>query len=119
MVPQERLNCRLVCGGRSVLSLQDAATTAATNLPLLPGLPSNALTDALGYLHAHPQLRSALVAFLKADSTKEFLATVTQLAIKVNPKDFAALVSRLSLSVSGVSDTRKDKVTHDAGSKHL
>ena len=79
--------------------MQDEATTtaaaaaAATNLPQLPGLPSNALTDALGYLHSHPQLRSALITFLQADSTKEFLATVTQLAIKVNPKEFAALVS--------------------------
>lgn len=79
--------------------LQDAATTTAAaavtaaNLPGLPGLPSNALTDTLGYLHAHPQLRSALITFLKADSTKEFLATVTQLAIKIKPQEVAALVS--------------------------
>ena len=82
--------------------LQDAATAtaaaaaSASSLPLLPGLlPSNAVTDALSYLHAHPQLRSALITFLEADSTKEFLATVTQLAIKINPKQFAALVSHL------------------------
>ena len=70
-----------------------AAAVTAANLPGLPGLPSNALTDTLGYLHAHPQLRSALITFLKADSTKEFLATVTQLAIKIKPQEVAALVS--------------------------
>lgn len=79
-----------------------AAGAASTlpQLPKLPGLPGNALTETLGYLHAHPQLRSALITFLQADSTKQFLAIVTQLAIKVKPEQVAALVSLLSLVFS-------------------
>lgn len=86
--------CSGFCCPQEVATATGAAAAVVSSLPGLPGLlPSNALTDTLGYLHTHPQLRSALITFLEADSTKDFLATVTQLAIKINPKQFAALVS--------------------------
>ena len=73
--------------------LQDAAAaTAASMLPSIPGLPSNALTDLVAFLHDHPEVRSAVITFLQADSTKQFLATISSLAIKVNPAQVAGLV---------------------------
>ena len=61
-------------------------------LPSIPGLPSNALIGLVGFLHDHPEVRSAVIAFLQADSTKQFLATISSLAIKVNPAQVAGLV---------------------------
>ena len=61
-------------------------------LPSIPGLPSNALVGLVGFLHGHPEVRSAVITFLQADSTKQFLATISSLAIKVNPAQVAGLV---------------------------
>ena len=73
--------------------LQDAAAaTAASVLPSIPGLPSNVLIGLVGFLHDHPEVRSAVITFLQADSTKQFLATISSLAIKVNPAQVAGLV---------------------------
>ena len=75
------------------LVLQDtAAATASSVLPTIPGLPSDALTDLVVFLHNHPEVRSAVITFLQADSTKQFLATISSLAIKVNPAQVAGLV---------------------------
>ena len=86
----------------TLYALQDAsaastaaqATGAAAGLPSLPG-PFGTVADALSFLRAHPELRTALINFLKADSTKQFLQTVTDLAIKVNPAQAAALVGTI------------------------
>ena len=78
---------------RSLYVLQDTAAAAASSvLPSIPGLPSNALIGLVGFLHDHPEVRSAVITFLQADSTKQFLATISSLAIKVNPAQVAGLV---------------------------
>ena len=66
-----------------------ADSVPATGLPVLP---SNAVTNLLSYLHAHPELRTALIDFLSAESTKQFLATITELSLKIDSAQAAGLV---------------------------
>ena len=79
---------------RTLVNVQDTVAAVADSVPAigLPALPSNAVTNLLGFLHAHPELRTALINFLSAESTKQFLATITELSLKIDSAQAAGLV---------------------------
>ncbi len=79
---------------RTFADVQDTVAAVVNPVPAtgLPVLPSNAVTSLLSYLHAHPELRTALINFLSAESTKQFLATITELSLKIDSAKADGLV---------------------------